>query len=267
MAAIRLQKILSHAGIASRRLAEALIAQGRVEVNGLVVTTLGTKADPEQDEIRVDGRRVARRSPVRRHLLMYKPRGVVSTRADPQRRPTVIDLLVKAGIRGYFYPVGRLDFDSEGLIILTNDGDFAERVMHPRYQLERAYVARVLGTPDARDLERLERGVVIEGRRTAPATVRVLGSHADAAHAEATLEIVLREGRHRQVRLMCESIGHPVSRLKRVRIGTITDRGLQVGAIRDLLPAEVRSLLTGAEMPARTPRQGRATPERSRRRT
>src|SRR5439155_8438124 len=117
------------------------------------------KADPAHDEIRVDGRRLSKTSPDRRYLLLYKPRGVVSTRSDPQRRTTVIDLLARAGVRGYFYPVGRLDYESEGLIVLTNDGAFAERLMHPRYELERTYEAAVLGVPDAHDLERLQRGI------------------------------------------------------------------------------------------------------------
>jgi 23S rRNA pseudouridine2605 synthase len=239
----RLQKILSHAGIASRRVAEELIRQGRVEVNRRVVTELGTKADPARDEIRVDGRRIGRRAPVRRYLLLYKPREVVSTRADPQRRTTVIDLLAKAGVRGYFYPVGRLDYDSEGLMLLTNDGDFAERVAHPRHELERAYDARVLGVPDARDLSRLAAGIVIDGRRTLPAKVTLRGSHPVRGEVHATLELVLREGRNRQVRRMCEAIGHPIVQLKRTRIGRITARGLKPGQVRELTTEEIASLV------------------------
>lgn len=239
---IRLQKILSHAGVASRRVAEQLIIEGRVDVNGATVTELGTKADPDVDQIRVDGRRL-KSAPERRYLLMYKPRGVVSTRADPQRRTTVIDLLVKAGIKGYFYPVGRLDYESEGLLILTNDGAFAERVSHPRYELERTYEAVVLGVPDPHDLDRLERGVLIEGRRTGPAKVK-LRRTMPAGKGTALLEFVLREGRNRQVRNMCDAIGHPVEHLRRTRIGTITDRGLRAGQIRDLTPAEIKALTT-----------------------
>ncbi len=239
----RLQKILSHAGIASRRAAEELIRQGRVEVNREVVTELGTKADPVRDEIRVDGRRLRKQAPVRRHLLMYKPREVVSTRADPQRRTTVLDLLARAGIHGYFYPVGRLDYDSEGLIILTNDGDFAEKLAHPRYEIERAYEARVLGVPDPRDLARLAGGIVIEGRRTLPARVTVRGTQPAGSETHTVMEIVLREGRNRQVRRMCEAIGHPVVRLKRTRIGRITARGLKPGGIRELTAAEIKSLV------------------------
>ena len=250
---MRLQKILSRAGVASRRAAEELIRQHRVEVNGEVVTELGTRADPLTDEIRVDGRKIAKAAPVPRYLLMFKPRGVVSTRDDPQRRTTVIDLVARAGIRGYFYPVGRLDFESEGLIILTNDGDFAERVTHPRYRLERTYEARVLGVPDARDLQRLERGIVIDGRRTLPARVKVRGTYPSGDETQTVLELTLREGRNRQVRRMCEAIGHPVVRLTRTRIGAVIDRKLRPGEIRDLSAPEVRSLLS-------------APPDRSRRR-
>jgi pseudouridine synthase len=175
---------------------------------------------------------------------MYKPREVVSTRADPQRRTTVIDLLARAGIQGYFYPVGRLDYDSEGLIVLTNDGDFAEKVTHPRYELERVYEARVLGVLEPRDLARLSSGIVIEGRRTLPARVTLRGTQSSGREVHTLLEIVLREGRNRQVRRMCEAIGHPVVRLKRTRIGPITARGLKPGAIRDLTREEIKSLLS-----------------------
>ena len=247
----RLQKILAHAGVASRRAAEEFIRQGRVEVNGQVVTELGSKADPARDQIRVDGRRLGKITPTRRYLLMNKPRGVVSTRSDPQRRTTVTDLLAKAGIRGYFYPVGRLDFESEGLIILTNDGDFAERVTHPRYEIERAYEATVLGVPDARDVERLEGGIMMDGRRTLPAKVRIRGTRRIGEDAHTTFEIVLQEGRNRQVRRMCDAIGHPIVRLKRTRIGKLVDKGLKPGDIRDLASEEVASLVRPAPRTAR----------------
>jgi len=260
---VRLQKILSHAGIASRRAAEELIRQGRVEINRQVVTEMGTKADPERDEIRVDGRRLPRQAPSRRYLLLYKPPGVVSTRADPQRRTTVIDLLARAGIEGYFYPVGRLDYDSEGLIILTNDGEFAEKLAHPRYELERTYEAKVLGVPDARDLARLSRGLVIEGRRTLPARVLVRGSQPVGSDVHTTLELVLREGRNRQVRRMCEAIGHPVVRLRRTRIGSITSRALKAGEFRDLTAEEIRELM---KSPERRKRPQRPVPDAASRR-
>src|SRR5438045_4246118 len=157
----RLQKILSQAGVASRRASEQLMLEGRVTVNGTPARELGTKADPSSDDIRVDGRRVT--VPERhRYLLLNKPRGYVTTRSDPERRPTVIDLL--RGVREYVYPVGRLDFESEGLLLLTNDGDLAARLTHPRHGVARVYEARVLGVPDAHDLERLARGVLVDGR-------------------------------------------------------------------------------------------------------
>lgn len=241
---VRLQKILSQAGIASRRVAEELIVQGRVEVNGRVASELGTRANPDGDDIRVDGRRL-KLGAERKYFLMYKPRGVVSTRSDPQQRETVIDVLAKAGVRGYYYPVGRLDYDSEGLIILTNDGALAEHVSHPKHELERAYEVRVTGIPDARDLGRLARGIVIEGRRTMPAQLRVIRTYPDKAEPQSLIEIIIREGRNRQVRKMFEGTGHHVMELRRTRIGSITDRRLRAGQVRELTPAEVRALTHG----------------------
>lgn len=242
MPIIRLNKLLSQAGVASRRTADELIAQGRVEVNGSVVSELGGKANPESDDIRVDGRRL-KLNTTRRYILLNKPRSVLSTRSDPHQRRTVVDLLADAGVRGYFYPVGRLDYDSEGLILLTNDGDFAERVTHPRYELERTYEAVVEGVPDERDLERLRTGIVIDGRRTLPAVVRLVRVLEGRETAKGVVELTLREGRNRQVRHMCDAIAHPVDRLRRTRIGGVSDRDLRVGQMRDLSPAEVASLV------------------------
>jgi pseudouridine synthase len=237
----RLQKILSRAGIASRRAAERLMLDGRVTVNGETVRELGTKADAAHDDIRVDGRRV--RLPERhRYLLLNKPRGYVTTRSDPQRRPTVVDLL--RGVKEYVYPVGRLDYDSEGLLLLTNDGDLAARLMHPSHAVARVYEARVLGVPDVHDLNRLARGIVIDGRRTEPADVRILPRGRDDERA--TLLVTIREGRNRQVRHMCEAIGHPVVELKRVAIGPIRDARLKPGQWRELTSAEVESLRKAA---------------------
>jgi pseudouridine synthase len=237
----RLQKILSAAGIASRRTAETLIEQGRVTVNGRTVTELGTRADPAADDIRVDGRRV-KAAGRRRYILLYKPRGYITTRSDPQHRPTVIDLLAKGGVREYVYPVGRLDYDSEGLLLLTSDGDLASRLTHPRHGIEREYEVRVKGVPDAHDLDRLSRGISLEGRRTAPAAVEVSKVIEAESGPQALLSFVIREGRNRQVRNMCDAIGHPVSRLRRVRIGPISDEHIRPGEFRDLTPAEVESL-------------------------
>jgi pseudouridine synthase len=235
----RLQKILSQAGVASRRASERLMQDGRVTVNGVVVRELGSKADLAADDIRVDGRRI-RRAEQHRYILLNKPRGYVTTRSDPQRRPTVIELL--PGVKEYVYPVGRLDFDSEGLLILTNDGDLAARLTHPRHGVARTYEVRVLGVPDDHDLGRLTQGIFIDGRRTQPADVRVT----DETERQATLRVTVREGRNRQVRKMCDAIGHPVVHLKRVSIGPIQDAKLKPGKWRDLTPQEIRRLQKSA---------------------
>ena len=249
---IRLNKLLSMYGIASRRAADDLITQGRVELNGDIVTELGTKANPDVDEIKVDGRRL-KTAPVKRYLLLNKPVGVVATRSDPQRRRTVVDLVAQAGISGYFYPVGRLDYDSEGLIILTNDGSFAERVSHPKYELERAYEAVVEGVPDDRDLDRLRRGVPVDNRRTNPAKVKLLRVVSGKRGTQSVLELVLREGRNRQVRKMCDAIAHPVARLRRTRIGSVTDTTLKPGDFRDLSVREIRELTKAIPQPRPKP--------------
>jgi pseudouridine synthase len=232
-----LQKILSQAGVASRRASEQMMLDGRVTVNGATIRELGTKADPAADDIRVDGRRI---KVVERHryILLNKPRGYVTTRSDPQRRPTVIDLL--GGVREYVYPVGRLDFDSEGLLLLTNDGDLAARLTHPRHGVARIYEAHGLGRPDARDIQRLSAGIVIDGRRSSAADVKLLPGRREADSS--TLVITLHEGRNRQVRRMCEAIGHPVERLERVAIGPLRDARLRPGQWRDLTAGEVRRL-------------------------
>jgi 23S rRNA pseudouridine2605 synthase len=237
----RLQKILSAAGIASRRTAETLIAQGRVTVNGRTVTEPGTKASLEHDDIRVDDRRV-KGVQRRRYILLYKPRGYITTRSDPERRPTVIDLLAKGGVREYVYPVGRLDYDSEGLLVLTSDGELAALLTHPRHGIEREYEVRVRGVPDQHDLDRLSRGISLEGRRTAPAVVELTKVIEAENGQQALLSFVIREGRNRQVRNMCDAIGHPVVRLRRKRIGPITDEHIRPGEFRDLTPREVAML-------------------------
>lgn len=242
----RLQKILSQAGIASRRAAEKLMLEGRVTVNGQTVRELGTKADPANDDIRVDGRRVKADARLR-YILLNKPRGYVSTRSDPQRRPTVIDLI--AGVREYVYPVGRLDFDSEGLLLLSNDGDLAARLTHPRHGVPRVYEAQVAGVPDEHDIRRLAKGVTIDGARTGGAEVELVRDK-----PRAVIRITLREGRNRQVRKMCEAIGHPVDHLRRVAIGPIADARLKLGAWRELTPDEVRRLSAAAKTEVRRPK-------------
>ena len=257
---VRLHKVIAVAGVASRRGAETLMRDGRVTVNGVVVSTPGARVDPETDDIRVDGRRVGLGGK-RRYLLLNKPRGVVTTRDDPQRRRTVMDLL--AGVRESVYPVGRLDYDSAGLLLLTNDGDLAARLTHPRHGLERVYEARVRGVPDAGALKRLAHGVLLEGRRTSPATASLVRAGRGLHGNQAVIRIIITEGRKRQVRHMCEAIGHPVMRLRRVRIGPIDDKTLRPGQFRDLTPAEVTALRHAVESDVppsarRAPRAARA---------
>jgi 23S rRNA pseudouridine2605 synthase len=230
----RLQKILSRAGVASRRAAETAIREGRVSVNGSTVLELGSKADPESDEIRVDGKRLLPpAAPV--YLLLNKPKGVVTTRKDPSGRPTVMELVPK--LRGLF-PVGRLDVSTEGLLLLTNDGDFAERVAHPRFGVIRTYRAKVHRVPTPATLGRLVKGVRVDGERLAFDRVRVL----EGGGSNPWIEVQVHEGKNREVRRVLESVGHPVAKLRRVGLGPLTDRGLGVGRWRELTDLEVRRL-------------------------
>ena len=240
----RIQKILSRAGIASRRAAEQVMADGRVTVNGETVRELGTKADVTTDDIRVDGVRIRPPAdPV--YLLLYKPRGVVTTRHDPEGRATVMGLVPP--VAGLF-PVGRLDVGTEGLLILTNDGNFAQRVSHPRYEVPRVYQAKVRDVPSHETLARLTTGVRVEGERLAADHVRVL-----EADNNSWLELTLHEGKNHEVRRLMEAVGHPVSKLKRVAIGPVTIRGLNPGQFRHLTPQEVRALTHGVRPAARAP--------------
>ena len=232
----RLQKVLARAGFASRRGAEGLMQEGRVTVNGAVVREPGTKADPARDDIRVDGIRVkAPGEPV--YILLNKPRGVVTTRRDPSGRPTVMDLV--PGVSGLF-PVGRLDLTTEGLILLTNDGAFAERVSHPRYEVPRVYHAKVRGLPDSRTLDRLRHGVRVKGHVLVADGARLV-----EVDRNAWVEITLHEGKQHEVKRLLEAVGHPVSKLRRVAFGPVTLRGLEPGQFRVLKPAEVKGLLRG----------------------
>jgi 23S rRNA pseudouridine2605 synthase len=231
---VRLQKIIADAGIASRRKSEELILQGRVTVNGQVVTQLGSKADPERDHILVDGMPL-RRATRRVYWLLNKPVGYVSTVHDPQRRPTVISLL--RGIRDRVYPVGRLDYHSSGLLLLTNDGELANFLMSPASGVPRTYHAKLEGVPKPEALQKLAEGIVIDGRRTSPCKVRRL-----AERDRPWYEMTLVEGRYHQVRRMFERIGQPVVKLKRVRIGFLSDDGLPPGRFRPLTPREVERL-------------------------
>ena len=237
----RLQKVLARTGFGSRRTCEDLIAEGRVRVNG-EVADLGRRVDVEHDRVEVDGATVGVRAG-QVYYLLNKPRGVVTTAADTHGRPTVVDL-VPPDPR--VFPVGRLDADTEGLLLLTNDGELTHRLTHPSFGVEKEYLAEVVGTPSPAAVRRLREGVDLEDGRTAPAKV--------AAVPPRGLRIVIHEGRNRQVRRMCEAVGHPVVRLVRSRIGPLADRDLPPGEWRELSIAEVRALDAAAE---RRPESGR----------
>ena len=224
-----MQKILARAGLGSRRACEELIVAGRVRVNG-EIATLGDRADPEADRVEVDGAVVGVR-PGLVHYLMNKPAGVVTTAADPQGRPTVVGLVPP---EPRVFPVGRLDVDTEGLLLLTNDGELAHRLTHPSFGVDKEYLTEVEGRPARGALRRLREGVELDDGLTAPAKVSVVG--------DGLLRITIHEGRNRQVRRMCDAVGHPVRRLVRVRIGPIADRRLAPGQWRPLAQDEVRAL-------------------------
>lgn len=230
----RIQVVLARAGLASRREAERWLAEGRISVNGAVVRRPGTRVDPSRDHVKVDGRGIA---PPRRHVyyLLHKPVGYVTSTRDPEGRPVVMDLL--RGLRGRVFPLGRLDYHTSGLLLLTNDGDLADRLLRPATGCPKVYHARVRGTPPPEVLSRLARGIVLEGRRTLPCRVRLLPGR------EATwVEVVLKEGRRNQIRNMFRSVGHPVSRLRRVAIGPLKDPSLGPGDYRALTEAELNRL-------------------------
>ena len=229
----RVQKILAAAGVGSRRACEQLIAEGRVAVDGQPVT-LGAKADPADSVITVDGERVPT-NPRLVYLLLNKPHGVVTTANDPQGRPTVMDLVPP---HPRVYPVGRLDLDTEGLLILTNDGELANRLAHPRYEVEKTYVAQVRGTPKKLALRQLREGVELEDGLARATSVRELGAAAD----KTLLEIVLAEGRKREVRRMLAAVGVPLERLARVKVGPLALGEITPGKFRPLNHAEIRAL-------------------------
>ena len=221
-----------------------MIEDGRVSVNGQAVTKLGSRADPDRDDVRVDGRRVGSSQRLR-YLVVNKPAGYVTTRHDPQGRKTVLDLIPR--VREYVYPVGRLDYDSEGLLLLTNDGELAGRLTHPRQGVERVYEVVTRGVPSATELRKVASGVALEGRRTAPAEIRLLGGHTTRRVDQARVRVTLREGRNRQVRRMFEAVGHPVIRLRRTRFGPIAATGLKPGEVRELSRQELIALRRAVE--------------------
>jgi 23S rRNA pseudouridine2605 synthase len=251
----RLQKIIAHAGFASRREAETMIREGRVTVNGQVITELGTKADPAKDHIKVDGKLITHAEP-HRYILINKPKEVMTTVADPQGRKTVIQLV--RGVRERIYPVGRLDYHSEGLVLLTNDGDLAFKVSHPKHGSVKTYHVKVRGVPDERIVDKLQRGITIDGKRTLPCEISQMKRTAKGEdEGNSWYEVKLREGRTQQIRKMFQAVGHPVAKLRRVAIGPIADPALTPGDWRELTKREVKMLETMQEMPKAKPRRVR----------
>lgn len=257
----RIQKILARAGVASRRKVKDIIRAGRVTVNGRVAT-LGEKIDPEEDALKVDGKRVHPRTEFHYYLL-NKPRAVMSTKHDPEGRPTVMDA-VPPGHRKALVPVGRLDFLTEGLILLTDDGDLAHRVSHPRYGCTKTYEVKVKGVPEEKDLDKLRRGLPIHGRPTAPAEIERRPVDSDSSNSWWTVE--LTEGRTRQIREMFKRIGHPVMKLRRVAVGSLTDPDLPVGGLRALTEEEVEELRRSTRGGGRRKGKGRKGGKGSRKR-
>jgi 23S rRNA pseudouridine2605 synthase len=249
----RLQKIISSAGVASRRKAELLIQQGRVTVNGQIVSQLGTRADPVQDSIRVDGKRL-HTSPDKLYILLNKPRQVISSVADPQGRAKITDL-VKT--KGKVYPVGRLDYNTEGLILLTNDGDFSKRVTTAGNHMSKVYRVKVRSRPEEAELAKLRKGIRLRsGVELAPCRIVSLGGDRNGWY-----EVTLTQGKNRQIREMFEAIGNPVSKLRRIKIGFLTDRDLPVGRYRFLTPAEVAQVFRLTDESSRISGKGSRSPE------
>ena len=233
---VRLQKMLADCGVASRRKSEELIRNGQVKVNGRVAE-IGDKVDPYSDKVYVRGKRVtAAAKPKHRYIMLNKPRGYVTTMSDERGRKCIAELI--EDIEERVYPIGRLDKDSEGMLLLTNDGEFANHIMHPKKHTNKVYRVTVRPSINEEQVEKLQTGIVLDGRKTAPAQVRVVTKQ----EGRVVLEIVLREGRNRQIRRMCEAVGLEVARLKRTAVGTVKLGGLKQGMYRDLSPDEVKRL-------------------------
>jgi 23S rRNA pseudouridine2605 synthase len=242
---IRLQKLLAQSGIASRRKCEQIMLDGLVEVDGEIVTRLGTKVDPRTAVIRVDGKRLPPISP-NVYLVLNKPRGVVSTMSDPEGRPTLQDLVADRPER--LFHVGRLDTDTSGLILLTNDGDFAQRMAHPSYEVDKTYVAEVDGAVGKETLQQLRAGVTLEDGPVTVSRVKLVGGGQGNAKGRSIVELVIHEGRNRIVRRLLDQVGHPVRRLTRTRFGPVSLTGLKTGQLRELTMAELGELLDTAQM-------------------
>ncbi len=234
----RLQKYLAEAGVASRRKAEELIAQGKVKVNGKVVTEMGMKIDPAKDEVTYLDKKVTTKDTKMVYIMLYKPEGYVTTAKEQFGRPAVMDLV--KGVKERIFPVGRLDYDTSGLLLLTNDGDLTYKLTHPKHDVDKTYIAKLYGIPDEGALQKFRRGVVIDGKRTKPAKIQITDKDKDGRFC--TAEIIIHEGRNRQVRKMCEAIKHPVAQLKRVATGDLKLGDLQKGKYRHLTEKEIKYL-------------------------
>lgn len=234
----RLQKFLAEAGVASRRKAEELIAQGKVKVNGKVVTEMGMKIDPAKDEVTYLDKKVTTKDTKMVYIMLYKPEGYVTTAKEQFGRPAVMDLV--KGVKERIFPVGRLDYDTSGLLLLTNDGDLTYKLTHPKHDVDKTYIAKLYGIPDEGALQKFRRGVVIDGKRTKPAKIQIIDKDKDGRFC--TAEIIIHEGRNRQVRKMCEAIKHPVAQLKRVATGDLKLGDLQKGKYRHLTEKEIKYL-------------------------
>ncbi|WP_285717759.1 pseudouridine synthase [Pelosinus sp. IPA-1] len=232
----RLQKVISQAGVASRRESEKIIQQGRVTVNGKVVTEMGTKVIPGKDRIMVDGKPIAGEKLV--YILLYKPKGILTTLKDPQDRKTVASLV--SDITQRIYPVGRLDYNTEGLLLLTNDGALTHALIHPSKKIDKTYIAKVAGRPSQEKLDLLRVGIQLEDGMTAPAVINMIDF--DRERNMTSLQITIHEGKNRQIRRMFEAIGSDVKQLKRVQFAFLTLEGLRRGSYRHLLPQEVEAL-------------------------
>lgn len=233
----RLQKVMAEAGVASRRASEKLIATGHVQVNGQTVTTLGTKV-AAKDKIEVDGVPLHREKQV--YYLLSKPRGVISSAHDEKGRRTVVDILREDEIEERIYPVGRLDYDTTGLLLLTNDGALANKMMHPKFAVDKTYVAKVKGLISNDDLKQLRTGVKVDGRRTKPAKTRLKDT--DREKKTSIVQLTIHEGHYHQVKRMLAAVGHPVIKLHRESYGFLNLQGVQPGDYRELRPEEVKRL-------------------------
>jgi 23S rRNA pseudouridine2605 synthase len=242
---IRLQKLLAQSGVASRRKCEEIMLEGRVEVDGEIVTRLGTKVDPRVAVIRVDGKRLPPISP-NVYLVLNKPRGVVSTMSDPEGRPTLTDYVADRPER--LFHVGRLDTDTSGLILLTNDGEFAHRMAHPSYEVDKTYVAEVDGEVTKETLQLLLGGVTLEDGPVTVSRARLVSAGQGNAKGRSIVELVIHEGRNRIVRRLLDHVGHPVRRLTRTAIGSVQLAGLRDGTLRELSADELGGLLDAAQL-------------------